>query len=254
VPIPRHARGSRTLGVDERGVPLSPDTLVLPAPRRRGGDRGARSGHGPDRRRCRQGFSFSATTGEGGVFTFERLPAGRATLQADVIGWIDRGRLDDDVAGSAVTTVTLALNGLGAIDGHRFDGSRTGTATPAGDGASARIGLTPTQPRLSLVAKALTRVRDSRAFHRSRRVAWATPPLAAWRSCRPRTNRAIPPPPSCTGSSATISRPSANTPRRCGMATGFRSLSSKSSVTSCDAAAWPAGSPVFGAPLAGWID
>jgi hypothetical protein len=65
------------------------------------------------------GFSFSATTGEGEVFTFERLPAGRATLQADVIGSIGREPLDDDVTGSAVTTVTLPLNGRGAIDGHR---------------------------------------------------------------------------------------------------------------------------------------
>jgi hypothetical protein len=52
----------------------------------------------------------------------------------------------------------------------------------------------------------------------------------------------------------TTSRPSAARPRRCGMATGFRRLSSKSFVTSCGAAVWPAVSPAFDAPPAGWID
>ena len=105
-------------------------------------------------------------------------------------------------------------------------GSATKMRRRTGDAASTR-----TDPRTTATAVVSRRtladaVSDSRRIHGSRAVARGAPLDGALRRRRPPMNRAIPPP-SYTGSSETISRPSAPRPRRCGMATGFRSLSSK---------------------------
>ena len=89
---------------------------------------------------------------------------------------------------------------------------------------------------------------------RFRAVAWRAPLGDAWRSHRPCTHRAIPRPPSCRGSSETISRPSVPRPRRCVTAKASRALWNRSFATSSGAAVWPAASPAFGARPAGSID
>lgn len=76
----------------------------------------------------------------------------------------------------------------------------------------------------------------------------------AWRSLPPRTRRAIRRPPSCTGLSGTISRPSAPTRPRCATARASRVLWSRSFATSCGAAAWPVALLGSGAQPADWID
>jgi hypothetical protein len=137
---------------------------------------------------------------------------------------------------------------------HPFRGSRKNAENRAGSAA-----LTRTGPKTAATAVVSRRTlaaagSDSRRIHGSRAVARGAPLHDAWRSHRPPMSRAIPLLLSSTGSSGSISRPFAPKPPRCGMATGCRSLSSKSFVTSCVAAAWPAASLAFGAPPAGSID
>jgi hypothetical protein len=129
---------------------------------------------------------------------------------------------------------------------HPFGGSRNNAEKRAGSAAFTRTGpktaATPVVSRRTL-GDALG---DSRRIHGSRTVARGAPLHGAWRSHRPPMRGAIPLLVSSTGSSGSISRPSAPKPPRSGMATGCRSLSSKSFVTSCGAAAWPEASLAFG--------
>ena len=118
------------------------------------------------------------------------------------------------------------VSGNRGCEASRFGESRIDAGRRTGDAASTR-----TDPRTTATAVVSRRtladaVSDSRRMHGCQTVARGAPLHGAWRSRRPPMNRAIPPP-SYTGSSETISRPSAPRPRRCGMATGFRSLSSK---------------------------
>jgi uncharacterized repeat protein (TIGR01451 family) len=67
------------------------------------------------------GGSFSTTTNEDGRFTFDRVPAGLATLTVDVLGSIDRAAATADVPAGATVTVTISLNGVGRVTGHTLD-------------------------------------------------------------------------------------------------------------------------------------
>jgi len=76
------------------------------------------------------GAKLEATTDTAGAFAFERVPAGFATLNAEVLGSIDKAAGVADVIGSQTTDVTLLLNGVGSISGHALD---SGGAPTAGD-------------------------------------------------------------------------------------------------------------------------
>ncbi len=95
-------------------------------------------------------------------------------------------------------------------------------------------------------------------FRPNSQVSWVArraPLQGAWRSQQSRTRRAIPHPPSCTGSSETKSRRSAPAPRRCATARASRALSNGSFATSSGADVWPVALRVFGARPAdkiGW--
>ncbi len=74
------------------------------------------------------GAKLEATTDGTGAFAFERVPAGFATLSAEVLGSIDKAAGVADVIGSQTTDVTLLLNGVGAISGHALDSAGAPTA------------------------------------------------------------------------------------------------------------------------------
>lgn len=76
------------------------------------------------------GAKLEATTDVAGAFAFERVPAGFATLNAEVLGSIDKASNVADVVGSQTTNVTLMLNGVGSISGRALD---SGGAPTAGD-------------------------------------------------------------------------------------------------------------------------
>ncbi|HEX2060055.1 MAG TPA: carboxypeptidase-like regulatory domain-containing protein, partial [Thermoanaerobaculia bacterium] len=67
------------------------------------------------------GAKLETTTDAAGAFAFERVPAGFATLNAEVLGSIDKAGGVADVVGSQTTNVTLTLNGVGAISGRALD-------------------------------------------------------------------------------------------------------------------------------------
>jgi len=67
------------------------------------------------------GGTFTTTTDEQGQFAFSRLPAGTASLTANVIGGIDQGAITTDVPSASTRDVVLHLNGTGSIQGHTLD-------------------------------------------------------------------------------------------------------------------------------------
>ncbi|MFP5247077.1 MAG: Ig-like domain-containing protein, partial [Thermoanaerobaculia bacterium] len=76
------------------------------------------------------GAKLETTTDGDGAFAFDRVPAGFATLSAEVLGSIDKAGGVADVAGSQTTDVTLTLNGVGSISGRALD---SGGAPIGGD-------------------------------------------------------------------------------------------------------------------------
>ncbi|MEO8379455.1 MAG: carboxypeptidase regulatory-like domain-containing protein [Acidobacteriota bacterium] len=83
------------------------------------------------------GAKLEATTDVAGAFAFERVPAGFATLTAEVLGSIDKANNVADVVGSQTTDVTLMLNGVGSISGHALDSTgapTSGDVTVTGNG------------------------------------------------------------------------------------------------------------------------
>lgn len=84
------------------------------------------------------GGTLTATTDDNGHFAFERVPAGLATLTAEVAGSIDKGRATADVAGNATTDVPIVLNGVGNVNGRALDSAgqpTAGTLTFSGTGS-----------------------------------------------------------------------------------------------------------------------
>jgi len=71
------------------------------------------------------GGNQAATTGPDGTFRFDKVPAGRASLSADVLGSIDRGDAVADVPAGDVVEVPILLKGVGAVEGRALgsDGS-----------------------------------------------------------------------------------------------------------------------------------
>jgi hypothetical protein len=134
------------------------------------------------------------------------------------------------------------VSGNRGCEASRFGESCIDAENRAEDAASTRTDRKTTATTVVSRRNLADGVTHSHRIHGSRGVARRAPLQGAWRSHRPPTSRAIPLLLSSTGSSGTISRPSAPRPHRCGMATGFRSLSSKSFATSCGAVAWPAAS------------
>ncbi len=63
------------------------------------------------------GGSFTAVTDGDGHFQFQGIFAGLATLTCSVLGGIDQGQTTANVPIAATVSVTLTLNGTGAIDG-----------------------------------------------------------------------------------------------------------------------------------------
>jgi hypothetical protein len=61
------------------------------------------------------GGALSTVTDGDGRFTFDRVPAGLATLTADVLGSIDRGARTAEVAAAATTDITVTLHGVGSL-------------------------------------------------------------------------------------------------------------------------------------------
>jgi hypothetical protein len=83
------------------------------------------------------GGSFSSITDGEGRFTFERVPAGVATLNADVLGSVDRGALTAEVLPAGTTEVTIKLHGVGQLHGVALDSSdhpTKGTVVISGTG------------------------------------------------------------------------------------------------------------------------
>lgn len=83
------------------------------------------------------GAKLETTTDPAGAFEFDRVPAGFATLNAEVLGSIDKAGGVADIVGSETTDVTLTLNGVGAITGIARDSSGApirGDVTVTGNG------------------------------------------------------------------------------------------------------------------------
>ncbi|WP_291983730.1 carboxypeptidase regulatory-like domain-containing protein [Luteitalea sp.] len=84
------------------------------------------------------GGTQTTTTDAAGSFSFLRVPAGAATIDVTSIGTIDRGRATVAVTGNATSTVTLQLNGVGALQGRTLTAGGqpvAGTLTVRGTGA-----------------------------------------------------------------------------------------------------------------------
>jgi hypothetical protein len=84
------------------------------------------------------GGAQSAVTDGEGRFVFERVPAGQASVNAELFGGIDRGRATFEVLGSRTNDVTLVLNGVGSLRGRALDSSGqpvAGDVTVTGAGA-----------------------------------------------------------------------------------------------------------------------
>jgi hypothetical protein len=85
------------------------------------------------------GAKLETTTDPAGAFALDRVPAGFATVSAEVLGSIDKANGVADVIGSQTTDVTLTLNGVGAITGLALDSAGTpirGDVTITGTGYS----------------------------------------------------------------------------------------------------------------------
>ena len=67
------------------------------------------------------GGTLSATTEVDGSFRFPQVPAGAATLTADVVGGVDRGRVTAEVPEGGTVDVPIVLVGTGGIDGQALD-------------------------------------------------------------------------------------------------------------------------------------
>ncbi|HEX7149902.1 MAG TPA: carboxypeptidase regulatory-like domain-containing protein [Thermoanaerobaculia bacterium] len=84
------------------------------------------------------GATLNTTTDTTGAFTFERVPAGYATLAAEVLGSMDKASGTADILGSQTTDVTLTLNGIGGIAGKALDSNGAaiaGSVKITGNGA-----------------------------------------------------------------------------------------------------------------------
>ncbi|HET7436558.1 MAG TPA: carboxypeptidase regulatory-like domain-containing protein [Thermoanaerobaculia bacterium] len=84
------------------------------------------------------GGTLATTTDDAGHFAFERVPAGLATLTAEVAGSVDKGRATADVAGNATTDVPIVLTGVGTVNGRALDSAgnpTAGTLTFSGTGS-----------------------------------------------------------------------------------------------------------------------
>jgi hypothetical protein len=84
------------------------------------------------------GATLTTTTNEAGAFAFDRVPAGFATLDAEVLGGIDKATTATDVPGAQTVDVTLTLNGVGSIHGTARDSAGqpiAGDVTVTGNGA-----------------------------------------------------------------------------------------------------------------------
>jgi hypothetical protein len=84
------------------------------------------------------GGSQSITTQADGSFRFERVPAGTATLNADALGSIDRGRAVAEVPAGGSVNVQVPLNGVGVLTGRALDSQGvpvSGTIRFTGSGA-----------------------------------------------------------------------------------------------------------------------
>lgn len=84
------------------------------------------------------GGSFSTVTQADGSFSFNRVPAGLATLSVDVLGSIDRGTATVEVASGVVPTeITVRLHGVGSLHGLARDSAgqpTRGTVVVTGTG------------------------------------------------------------------------------------------------------------------------
>jgi protocatechuate 3,4-dioxygenase beta subunit len=67
------------------------------------------------------GGAQSRSSDASGGFEFAQVPEGSASLSADVLGSLDRGRASAEVVGGETTEVAIPLNGLGAIEGTALD-------------------------------------------------------------------------------------------------------------------------------------
>ncbi|HTC93759.1 MAG TPA: carboxypeptidase regulatory-like domain-containing protein [Terriglobales bacterium] len=83
------------------------------------------------------GGSQTVTTDSQGNFTFDVVPAGDATLSAQLLGTIDLGDTTAPVLENQTTTANISLNGIGSITGHALDSNRqpvAGTVNVYGTG------------------------------------------------------------------------------------------------------------------------
>ena len=69
------------------------------------------------------GGVHSITTDTAGLFRFDRVPAGLATVNVDVLGSLNQGKTTLDVAGGTTTDTTITLNGVGSLTGYARDSS-----------------------------------------------------------------------------------------------------------------------------------
>jgi Big-like domain-containing protein/carboxypeptidase family protein len=83
------------------------------------------------------GGAFSTVTKADGSFSFDRVPAGLATLAVDVLGSIDRATATAEVTPAQTTEITIHLHGVGMLHGlaRDSDGFPTrGTVVVTGTG------------------------------------------------------------------------------------------------------------------------
>ncbi len=84
------------------------------------------------------GGSQTRSSDATGGFEFAQVPEGTASLSADVLGSLDRGRANAEVVGGETTEVAIPLNGLGAIEGTALDSGgapTSGRLTLSGTGS-----------------------------------------------------------------------------------------------------------------------
>jgi hypothetical protein len=74
------------------------------------------------------GGTSTTTTDSQGNFRFDHVPAGTGTITAQVLGGIDEGTTQVNVAAASTATVQVKLNGIGSITGKALDSSGQPTA------------------------------------------------------------------------------------------------------------------------------
>jgi hypothetical protein len=74
------------------------------------------------------GGQLTAVTQAEGRFTFDRVPAGQASLEADVVSSIDAGQAQAVVPSGGSVDVPIRLRGVGVLRGHALDSSGLPTA------------------------------------------------------------------------------------------------------------------------------